>query len=439
MCRLNFGKFRYITFLSLVGFFLSVLNMQPPLVHASSASMDWTATGLFNGSIHTGNVVYDPATGNFLMISYNFSGMTTLLGDGINWKLIFPNSPLVAPGGSLIYDETRKNVMSYTVGSDGHFETWTWDGTNWLKLNPLTSPSSRSNSAIAYDYATKSVLLFGGNTGTSRKSDTWSWDGTTWSQLNPMTSPPATDYSSMAYDASTKQLILFGTGVGGLKNDTWLWDGTNWSKLKPATSPSSRTNYSMAYDAALGKLVLFGGYSTKFGALADSWSWNGRTWSQIITANNPPKRTYGALVYDPIQQDLLLIGGIDFKGFDLQDQWVLSPTLSHAHAVPTVSLPFPESIHAMTSSMQTLVEAFLLSLKRTGKLQIVVSSHDYLNSDPKYRDALAIKRIQVVVAYLKKELKITDQPNVQISIQNGGSVQELVYRSDGDVTLTVGK
>jgi hypothetical protein len=46
---------------------------------------------------------------------------------------------------------------------------------------------------------------------------TWTWDGSTWTKQAPTTSPPAEEEASMAYDAATRNVVLFGgRGDNGL-------------------------------------------------------------------------------------------------------------------------------------------------------------------------------------------------------------------------------
>jgi hypothetical protein len=53
----------------------------------------------------------------------------------------------------------------------------------------------------------------------------------TWSQQYPATSPPPRSYSTMAYDPASKQVVLFG-GLDGSAylGDTWTWNGSTWSQ-----------------------------------------------------------------------------------------------------------------------------------------------------------------------------------------------------------------
>lgn len=49
---------------------------------------------------------------------------------------------------------------------------------DWTKQHPATSPSARDSAAMAYDAATRTVVLFGGATDTLHVSEfrsTWAW------------------------------------------------------------------------------------------------------------------------------------------------------------------------------------------------------------------------------------------------------------------------
>ena len=105
----------------------------------------------------------------------------------------------------------------------------------------------------------------------------------TWTEQNPATSPPARSFASMAFDPATGTMVLFGgDGSSGLLADTWTWNGTTWTKQSPTTSPSARYGASMAYDPATGSMVLFGGYGNG-GALSDTW-----TWQELATTPGAP-------------------------------------------------------------------------------------------------------------------------------------------------------
>jgi len=100
-------------------------------------------------------------------------------------------------------------------------------------LHRSQEPSSTYVRAMAYDGATKQVVLFQtfGNALTGFSNETWTWDGRTWTEQHPAASPPPRSWPGLAYDESTRQLILFGGSSANTNvtyNDTWDWTGTTW-------------------------------------------------------------------------------------------------------------------------------------------------------------------------------------------------------------------
>ena len=211
-------------------------------------------------------------------------------------------------------------------GTNAFADTWSWNGTTRTKMSPATSPPARDSAAMAYDPATRTMVLFGGSSNTNNGGtflgDTWTWNGATWTQLSPATSPPARGGASMAHDPATGAMVLFGGfpngNAGGSFGDTWSWDGTTWIQASPATSPPARNGAAMAYDAATGTVVLFGGGSGVTD-LGDTWSWDGTGWTQLSPATSPPARQNASMAYDPATGAMALFGGKN--GGDLSDTW----------------------------------------------------------------------------------------------------------------------
>ena len=166
-------------------------------------------------------------------------------------------------------------------------DTWTRTGATWTLHNPTRSPSARTGASMVFDPATSQLLLFGGSatTGTGFSNQTWTWNGSNWTQLHPATSPPGREDQQMAYDAATKTVILFAGFHGtGYWDDTWSWNGTTWTQLNPATSPSGRDSAAFIYDPATSQMILFGGFRGTGFAPGDTWSWNGTTWTPLSPA-----------------------------------------------------------------------------------------------------------------------------------------------------------
>jgi len=197
-------------------------------------------------------------------------------------------------------------------------DTWLWDGSNWNLLNPANNPGILAGHAMAYDDARGQIVLFGGMAGATAaySNQTWIWNGTNWQQMHPAVSPPARYGHAMAYDAATKQVLLFG-GYGDYaeSNDTWTWNGSNWSQVVGKTNPPPRSGHSMAFDALRGEIVLFGGSLSQPTPTwySDTWVWNGKKWQEMLSATPPAARAGHVLAYHKALQSVFMIGGAGGK------------------------------------------------------------------------------------------------------------------------------
>jgi hypothetical protein len=193
------------------------------------------------------SMAYDPATGTVLLFRggcCNPGLGQTWSWNGTTWaRLTPPASPPLSDGSSMAYDPATGTVfllLGYDYVSD---QTWSWNGTTWTRLTPPASPPVDNSWSMAYDPATATVLLFGGissdpSTASAMSpatalGETWSWNGTTWTKLSPGTSPPPRSGASMAYDPATKAMLLSGNGEDGEFNDTW------WTLKGSITAPAA--------------------------------------------------------------------------------------------------------------------------------------------------------------------------------------------------------
>jgi hypothetical protein len=192
-------------------------------------------------------------------------------GQSLQWVDLSGPSPWVSL--TMAYDPIHLSTVLFGGGDDEDAvfgDTWIWRGF-WRQVSPANSPPPRRIAAMVFDEAAGNVVLFGGNsynitTGMSGLlNDTWTWDGTTWTQQFPPVSPPARLGAGMAYDAASKKVVLFGgmsnVSSGSSFNDTWIWDGVakTWTQQSPSNSPSARNQAPMAYNAATATVLVFGG------------------------------------------------------------------------------------------------------------------------------------------------------------------------------------
>jgi hypothetical protein len=295
-------------------------------------------------------VAYDAANGTLVLAGgvsdHSFTDTWTF--DGTTWTAACgtttPSTPACAFGtrysAAMAHDPVSKRVIMFGGWSDTVVnptaETWAWDGSSWTAVcgttTPATSlcgPAARQAASLAFDPASQTLILFGGDAAT----DTWSFDGSTnkWTQLQPQTSPPARSDAGLSSDG--QHLLLFGGdgACGSFCSDTWLWNGTagNWSQVTPAASPPARFSPSLAYDSGHQQVVLFGGAAPNGSSsgssdwLNDTWLWDGQNWSEPPQTVAPsPRET--VLAYDAQHQQVVLFGGGEQTGNGLEtlaDTW----------------------------------------------------------------------------------------------------------------------
>lgn len=173
--------------------------------------------------------------------------------DGTNWtERQTAVSPPPRSHASIAYDAAAGQVLLFGGQDDGGFalgDTWIWDGVAWTEQYPEVSPPARAGAAMTYDPRSQRVVLFGGVMSKTEGwfGDTWTWDGTNWLKQNPSTSPSSRAHATLAFDPQSLSAILFGgTFEDAFDNetygDTWTWDGTDWSRLFPSRGPYRRSH-----------------------------------------------------------------------------------------------------------------------------------------------------------------------------------------------------
>src|SRR5256885_12617225 len=129
--------------------------------------------------------------------------------------------------------------------------------------------------ASVYDPVTNSLIIFGGfNCSSTYLNDVWrlsnaNASGTTpaWTHVVPSGTPPSVRQRSAAvYDEPTNSMILFGGDSGTTEfNDVWVLSHANgmggtpaWTQLTVSGGPSPRTGHSAIYDAQNSRIVIYG-------------------------------------------------------------------------------------------------------------------------------------------------------------------------------------
>lgn len=268
----------------------------------------------------------------------------TWVWDGVDMHQVVP------PGqgtlySRLVYDAATHQLL-HIAGAEADDQTAVgapsvWTGSGWQTLAPAHEPPATMVPAAAYDAKTSQLVLFGGMSAVSPSNvgQTWSWTGTDWKRLSPVTSPPDRMLAAMAYDDATGQLVLYGGTYGAFGlSDTWTWNGKTWKQLTPAHSPGPLVRATMTYDPALHGLVLFGGQPMPADQLptapAQAWRWTGTDWVPLTWATAPADVSWPSMAYDPDHGQLLVLAPFGDKPGGVAHEFLLldAPTSTHVTA-----------------------------------------------------------------------------------------------------------
>jgi hypothetical protein len=254
----------------------------------------------------------------------------TWIGTDQGWKEVRPSvSPPARSGAAIAYDYVTQSVVLFG-GRNGAGkaldDTWLWNGTTWAQVQTVVSPSPRAQATMAFDAARNTVVLFGGGYSRGRQpaylADTWLWTGNSWKEVHPGVSPSPRAGAAVAYHAATQKLVLFGGGVGHQLADTWTWDGS-WRKEELTVNPQARTGAAAAHHELLDKVVIFGGWSGERSKpiLHDTWRWDGTAWTEEHQPSSPPPAYGTSMAYDPRSKSLILIGWSGGKQDQATEIW----------------------------------------------------------------------------------------------------------------------
>jgi len=157
--------------------------------------------------------------------------------DGTQWIQVPPPQGYAPPserfGHAMAHDHVRNQVTLFG-GYAGKYPSessdilwWTgleW-GAQWIGL--MTShPEARGLHAMAADSDRNRIVLFGGShSDMGDFGDTWIWNGSDWIEWRGQGVAPSARYKhAMAYNWATEEVFLFGGRIGNtVANDTWVY------------------------------------------------------------------------------------------------------------------------------------------------------------------------------------------------------------------------
>lgn len=258
-------------------------------------------------------------------------------------------TPLVSPpamaGANAAYSDVHNRFVLFGGWNGVELgETWIFDPTNqtWEKAATQESPPARGDAAFAYDSREDVFVLFGGWYDSPpetyhRFGDTWHFSlrNATWTQVFPSTSPSPRSDSAIAYDSRDVGFVLFG-GFDGSRylGETWRYDAreATWTNMTPSLEPSPRADGRMAYDSWHNRLLIFGGNDFSgpgftFHHLEDTWIyfWTNNTWMELQMPNHPSARDYAVFDFHNSSGRFLLHGGYGDRVI-LGDLWAFDVT-----------------------------------------------------------------------------------------------------------------
>ena len=179
-----------------------------------------------------GCMATDEATGQLILFggqsfdtTFTQYGGTWTWRDG-DWTQLTPAASPPAGKCYMTYDAADHDLVLLQWFSFPA-ETWTYDGTTWTRQADIPTQSDGVDlSTLSYDPELGEVVAVGGGTKSGALTPTpiWAWDGTTWSQLSGGPTPRAG--ASVAYDDATRQLVVFGGEPTSQQlpflSDTWV-------------------------------------------------------------------------------------------------------------------------------------------------------------------------------------------------------------------------
>ncbi|GAC1342317.1 MAG: hypothetical protein NVSMB29_13860 [Candidatus Dormibacteria bacterium] len=201
------------------------------------------------------------------------------------------NRPPDLHGSATALDLVTRDLLLFggyhTWMEQGTDETWAWDGQDWRRLRPATSPPPRRDALAVTDLVSRRVLLTGGLAGSAPTplNDLWSWDGYTWTALSTSGDRPTPALPPVAsWDIRDHALLLVCTAnePSGSEVQTWEWRSGSWTRLAPAAEPVLRGPALMSSDPTAGHSLLVAPGPSP-GGPADAWSWDGTTWHQVAS------------------------------------------------------------------------------------------------------------------------------------------------------------
>lgn len=173
------------------------------------------------------------------------------------------NHYALAPWDGMVYMLICGRVLRY----DPRERTW-----RDLAAPPGPMPLTQHHreglswAALCADPVNRELLLFGGCGVLTENGSPGTWayspEKNEWRKLEQKAEPPPRALAPMAFDPATRKIVLFGgDGLDTLRADTWVYDCAtrSWEERRPPLSPSPRFGHALLHLPRSGRIVLLGG------------------------------------------------------------------------------------------------------------------------------------------------------------------------------------
>ncbi len=221
----------------------------------------------------------------------------------------------------MAYDEASKSVLMVSGstplngGQSFKFfnDIWRYNSSGWSKVG--TAGDERSGIRIAFDTKHNKIYSFGGFVGDQSRAELRVLENGAWKILSDVPEMKAAE-PGFVYDIARDRLVSFGGSAGrGLANsDTWEWNGKSWKRFE-GKSPEGRQAFVMVYDTKRKVTIVFGGMNAAGERLDDGiWEFDGKEWKNIRTTDGPSPRMLPGYAHDSKRGMLVIFGGLDKEG-----------------------------------------------------------------------------------------------------------------------------
>src|SRR5438552_13576370 len=209
-------------------------------------------------------MTYDPISAKIIAFG-GFDGTgylnDTWSFDGTSWaQIVTPSAPPARAAAQMTYDSVTHKVVLFGGYNGTNYlgDTWLWDGTRsrWTPVRTVHRPRAVTGPMLFPDPNGR-VDLFGGFDGHFYQLTMWQWNGSDWTQLFPAMVPYARSSAAVATNYFTHQVVLFGGLADVNPINTWTYDGKTWALQSAPTQPDWVYAGSAAFDPNLNAVVLF--------------------------------------------------------------------------------------------------------------------------------------------------------------------------------------